>query len=67
MNLNLIAEARGEAERFLHRVKDYEASKYTPAIGEKFYTSYGVKESGALRRASMDLTRALARMRSYKV
>ena len=27
---------------------------------------YGCKESGAVRRASMDLTRALSEMRKYK-
>jgi glutamate synthase domain-containing protein 2 len=74
VNLKLIAEARGAAERFLHRVKDYETSKYVTTIGEEVYASYGAKETSALRKSSMylaaDLAQLildLARMRSYKV
>ena len=60
-----IAETKTEAERFLRRVAEYEASRYTYLIGDdqRLYTSYGVKESGSLRRSSMDLTRSLAKMR----
>lgn len=65
MTAERIAETKIEAERFLQRVAEYEASRYTYPIGDdsRLYTSYGVKESGALRRASMDLTRSLAKMR----
>lgn len=51
-----IDEAVAEAKRFLKRAKELKeiASK------ENWWHA---KESGALRRASMDLTRALAKMR----
>ncbi len=60
-----VAETKTEAERFLRRVAEYEASRYIYPIGDdqRLYTDYGVKESGALRRSSMDLTRSLAKMR----
>lgn len=48
-----------EAKRFLAKHKEYKASITT--MGG--YKMAGSKESGALRRASMDLTRALAEMR----
>lgn len=48
-----------EAKRFLAKHKEYEASVKTLSG----YQVTGSKESGALRRASMDLTRALAEMR----
>jgi hypothetical protein len=65
MTAERIAETKAEAERFLRHVAEYEASRYTYTIGDDghLYTSYGVKESGALRRSSMDLTRSLAKMR----
>jgi hypothetical protein len=59
-----IKKAVAEAKRFIacakaleeETVKSYTNVEYT------FYNS-GTKESGALRRASMDLTRSLAEMR----
>ena len=45
-----VAETKTEAKRFLQCVDEWEKSR-------------GVKESGALRRSSMDLTRSLAKMR----
>lgn len=48
-----------EAKRFLEKHREYEASIKTL----NGYSCMGSKESGALRRASMDLTRALAEMR----
>jgi hypothetical protein len=56
MNRTKITTAAAEARRFLKAVKAYEAN---PPI----YEFTGNKETGALRRASMDLTRALADMR----
>lgn len=67
MKLEQIAEAKAEAQRFLQRVAEYEKSQYTYELAGKVGFDYGVKESGALRRASMDLTRTLAKMRRYAV
>jgi hypothetical protein len=50
-------EAATEAQRFLRRVVEYKDS-----ITKKG-TKWGTSESGALRRASLDLTRALAELR----
>lgn len=51
-----IREAEAEAERFLVRVTELRESK-EPEI-------YGGPLHAALRRASMDLTRSLAKLRS---
>jgi len=53
-------EAEKEAKRFLEKVKEL---KVTKEFKEAVYSIYGCKESGAVRRASMDLTRALSKMR----
>ena len=60
-----VAETKTEAKRFLQCVDEWEKSRYTYPIGDeqRLYTGHGVKESGALRRSSMDLTRSLAKMR----
>lgn len=55
MERDKVARAEGEAERFLERVREWRAAvkadeKVAPA-------------SGALRRASLDLTHSLAEMR----
>lgn len=63
MNAAMIARAVREAEKFLERAATYKANTKTSGSGEFSYTFVGTKESGALRRASMDLTRALADMR----
>ena len=49
-----------EAKRFIKRVMELEAS-VDPQSTRSTYSA--PKESGAVRRASMDLTRALAAMR----
>lgn len=56
MNQSKVKIAAAEARRFLAKVKDYEA---TPSE----YEYVGTKASGAVKRASMDLTRALAELR----
>jgi len=56
----LLREAIDEAERFVRLGKDLLASLRPD---EALYGSPGTKRSGAVRRASMDLTRALARLR----
>jgi hypothetical protein len=59
MLLTKISTAEAEAKRFLQRVKTLK-----DLCGNNEYAiSYGNKETGAVRRASMDLTRALADMR----
>ena len=64
-----IDRAIAEAKRFLERAKDLrEATRYTNGSYEcegKIHKTYpsAPKEHGALRRASLDLTRALAEMR----
>jgi hypothetical protein len=56
MNPKRVAIAAAEAKRFLKCVRAYEENPPT-------YDFMGNKETGALRRASMDLTRALADLR----
>ena len=53
-----IATAKAEAKRFLARVAEYEGAR--DGKGRGWST---VSESGALKRSSMDLTRALADLR----
>jgi hypothetical protein len=59
-----------EAKKFLEKVKELQTEQkktVTYKVGEKEYVSIPScpKESGAVRRASMDLTRALADLRRY--
>jgi hypothetical protein len=59
MNINEVLKAINEAQRFINKADAYiEAERGKSA-------SYLIipKESGALRRSSMDLTRALAELR----
>lgn len=56
--------AAEEAQRFLKAIRalaDREAADKDAAATRRF--GNGIKESGAVRRASLDLTRALAEMR----
>lgn len=67
MNRTKLAAAVAEAERFIARARalpeptTYEVpgSAYNPFTNDRF-----PREQGAIRRASMDLTRALADLRS---
>jgi len=54
-----IGEAARAARRFLSAVRDFDARMKKKDV----YDFQGCKESGALRRASMDLSRALSAMR----
>ena len=58
-----IKEAEEEAHRFIRRVNEWrlECRKNNVDL-DSIYAS-GTKESGAIRRASLDLTRALANLR----
>lgn len=65
MKLSALTTAIAEAERFLERAKRLRDtaradSDWPPQID---FTGHHPKESGATRRASMDLTRALADLR----
>jgi hypothetical protein len=59
MNADSIAHAVAEANRFLRAAEAHRAK--AKLSGEM----YGNRESGSLRRASLDLTRALADMRRW--
>lgn len=58
MNRLEVEVAMQEAREFLSR-----AEQFITTLGDRPYNLTGSRESGALRRKSMDLTRALANMR----
>ena len=58
MNYKDIQEAKAEALRFLERVKEYEVRHSSEEI-----LITGSRESGALKRSSLDLSRSLSRLR----
>ncbi len=60
MNINRLIEARTEAVRFLQQTDAAEQR----ILAESSHSVRYSKETAALRRASMDLTRALARLRA---
>jgi hypothetical protein len=66
MTYGALYEAIVEAERFLQRAKKLRlmVKDSYQGLHSKTYLSYG-SDSSAVRRASMDLTRALARLRRY--
>ena len=61
MQPETIAAAIEEAERFIRRAKAYQRAEDRSLPG--YNPGTNPRESGALRRASMDLTRALADLR----
>jgi len=64
MTPQTIRAAMAEAERFITAATDLLAREEAErAADEMNYSIYGSKASGATRRASLDLTRALAEMR----
>ena len=58
-----IKTAEAEAKRFLARVVEWRKAQRTEAYPLGSYTPATPRESGAMKRASLDLTRALAKMR----
>lgn len=69
MKIDNILEAESEAKRFLKKLKDLKESEinkgaFLKKIDRKWL--YGSLETGALKRSSMDLTRALSKMRNDK-
>ena len=63
MNIENIKKAKEEALRFVERVDELLREKTKYDSGDKKYWFNAPKQSGAVRRASLDLTRALAEMR----
>lgn len=63
MNMQKIEAARAEAQRFIDRVDALRREHINYMSGDRKYYFSAPKESGAVRRASMDLTRALSDMR----
>ena len=65
MRKNNILEAKAEAKRFLGRVGELEAAmqREWPNDTPSYTSGLLPRECGAVRRASLDLTRALAKMR----
>ena len=65
MNRNVLREALDEMVRFKTK-SEYFINKHDYALKHNHYTDdifYYGKEAAAVKRASMDLTRALARLR----
>lgn len=62
MKIDNIIEAEVEAKRFLKRLTELKKSQAN-YFKEKKYT-YTSKETSAVKRSSMDLTRALSKMRN---
>ena len=63
MNRERLAIAVAEAERFIERAKSLPQPEQYEHSGHTFTHNYFPKEQGSIRRASMDLTRALADLR----
>jgi hypothetical protein len=65
MTKERLVAARQEAERFLKRAEIAMTDQLQSESGQKYISSdlSPSKHTGALRRASMDLTRALAELR----
>ena len=62
MNKDTVIEAENEAKRFLDRLKILKETERYKSDYAKFDVG-GSPESAALKRASMDLTKVLARLR----
>ena len=63
MTNETLGKAITEAERFLEEARAVKATATLPAPNGYVHLTAGPKETGSLRRRSMDLTRALAEMR----
>jgi len=64
MQPDKIRRAADEAQRFLRAVRALAAREAADkGAADNLRVGNGIKESGAVRRASLDLTRALAEMR----
>ena len=56
-----VRESENEAERFLQRIKEWRDANKT--LDRPPSSATGTKESGAIRRASLDLSRSLSALR----
>ena len=63
MKIELMQQAVIEARRFIDAVEKAESAMYTNNVSN---IQHLPKESGRVKRASLDLTRALADMRNMK-
>lgn len=63
MSPETIKEAEAEARRFLARVAVWRKAQGTTEYNGHSYANFTPRENAAVRRASLDLTRALAAMR----
>lgn len=69
MKYDTLLDSIKQAEHFIERAKqtllshEIEAKRFVVAHALSHYVQAGPRETGALRRASMDLTRALADLR----
>jgi len=66
MKYDAVQEAIAEAKRFIKRAEAYQKTRTFTKWSSRqggFWSNGAPIESGACRRASMDLTRALAKMR----
>ena len=68
MKLQHLLEAEQEAKRFLCRLKQVKDSKINGRVFDenKFGSTKSSKETGSLKRSSLDLTRCLAKLRNDK-
>ena len=66
MTMDTIKKAEDAAHRFLAAADAIRVRLAQDADFNELYGIVGYKETGALRRSSMDLTRALAEMRKPK-
>jgi hypothetical protein len=63
MKVEEIKAAKAEAERFIERASECIEEQAKRSMSNNSWAYSCPKESGALRRASLDLTRQLAKMR----
>ena len=63
MERHRIADAKSAAQRLIDAIDDLEAREESDDHFRRYLGICGFRETAAVRRASMDLTRALARMR----
>ena len=66
MTESKVKQAMAEATRFLDRANEVLAEHPVISLKEEVGTYWPSKETAALKRASMDLTRALAAMRRFQ-
>ena len=67
MKLQHIKTVKEEAKRLLSRIKEYETKEFTNwerQTAAQYKTTRGCLETGAIKRASMDLTRSLSKLRN---